>query len=146
MASLKERLETPSQERTKSYAVSSPFDFFVMRVRSDEMDDKEFLDSIEPKPGVRVRFGLEAQGHIPTVERMLDEGCCWPEINRAIGWAGDAAEKNYMRHLRRKHKAAIEALNAVKSWDIDQSMNHGLGISFALTHELREKVQAVVDA
>ena len=56
---------------------------------------------------VRVLIGLEKQGHIPLIEEMLDKHCGWPEINRAIGWAGDAAEKSYARYLRKKVKWRI---------------------------------------
>ena len=53
---------------------------------------------------VRVLIELEKQGHIQLIEEMLDKSCGWHEINRAIGWAGDAAEKSYARYLRKKSK------------------------------------------
>ncbi len=46
---------------------------------------------------VPFKFGLRAQGHIPTVERMLSEGASWSEIGRAIGWDGDTARDFYER-------------------------------------------------
>jgi hypothetical protein len=46
-------------------------------------------------------FGLEAQGHIPTVETMLDGGSDWKSIGKAIGWDGDTAAQYYHRHLTR---------------------------------------------
>lgn len=49
-------------------------------------------------PSVRVVFGLEAQGHIPTVEAMLAEGHTWREIGRSIGWDGETAKQYYERH------------------------------------------------
>ena len=58
----------------------------------------------ELKP-VRVVFGLVNQGHIPTIEEMLDRYCKWDEINSAIGWAGDAAQEDYIRYLRKRGKA-----------------------------------------
>ena len=42
-----------------------------------------------------VIFGLKAQGHIPTVERMLAEGETWAEIGKAIGWCPKTAERHY---------------------------------------------------
>lgn len=45
--------------------------------------------------GVTPLFGLKAQGHIPTVERMVAEGKSWKEIGNAIGWAADAVEKHW---------------------------------------------------
>ncbi len=52
-------------------------------------------------PSARVVFGLEAQGHIPTVEAMLAEGQDWKEIGRRIGWDGETAKQYYERHLAR---------------------------------------------
>ena len=49
----------------------------------------------------RVLFGLEAQGHIPTVEAALSEGTDWQEIGRRIGWDGETARQYYERHLAR---------------------------------------------
>lgn len=45
--------------------------------------------------GVKIRFGLRQQGHIPKVEAMLLEGKSWDEIGRQIGWAGSAVEQFY---------------------------------------------------
>lgn len=42
-----------------------------------------------------VLFGLRAQGHLPTVERMLAEGASWEKIGRKIGWDGATAERFY---------------------------------------------------
>lgn len=44
---------------------------------------------------VPIVFGLRAQGHIPTVERMLAEGASWDEIGKEIGWDGAAAQRFY---------------------------------------------------
>jgi hypothetical protein len=46
-------------------------------------------------------FGLEAQGHIPTVEAALAEGVDWREIGRRIGWDGETARTYYERYLAR---------------------------------------------
>jgi len=48
-----------------------------------------------------VLFGLEAQGHIPTVEAALSEGTDWQQIGRRIGWDGETARQYYERHLAR---------------------------------------------
>jgi hypothetical protein len=47
----------------------------------------------------KVLFGLRAQGHIPTIERMLAVGEGWGAIGRAIGWEPAAAEQHYAEHL-----------------------------------------------
>lgn len=59
------------------------------------------FEDLVPKNG-RILFGLEAQGHIPTVEEALREGADWQEIGRRIGWHGETAREYYQRHLARK--------------------------------------------
>lgn len=49
-----------------------------------------------------VHFGLVAQGHIPTIERMLAEGRTWSEIGAVIGWMPETAEKHYGWYLERR--------------------------------------------
>lgn len=44
---------------------------------------------------IPVQVGLRAQGHIPTVERMLAEGKSWDEIGAAINWDGATAAEWY---------------------------------------------------
>jgi len=46
-----------------------------------------------------ILFGLEAQGHIPTIEKMLSEGKSWEEIGKTIGWCHDTAKEHYERYL-----------------------------------------------
>jgi hypothetical protein len=53
-------------------------------------------------PDRPILFGLEAQGHIPTVEAALADGADWNEIGRRIGWDGETARTYYERHLARK--------------------------------------------
>jgi hypothetical protein len=48
-------------------------------------------------PDVQVCFGLRAQGHLPTIRRMLKEGASWEEIGAAIGWQGKAAAEWFDR-------------------------------------------------
>jgi len=43
-------------------------------------------------------FGLKAQGHIPTIERMLSEGKDWEAIGKAIGWCPKTAQEHYERY------------------------------------------------
>ena len=57
---------------------------------------------------VRLVFGLEAQGHIPTVEVMLSEGCDWIEIGRRIGWDGETAKQYYERYIARAALSSTE--------------------------------------
>lgn len=55
---------------------------------------KELCDLLDTS-GAKVQFGLRAQGHIPTIDRMLSDGSTWEDIGRAIGWVGDAARRDY---------------------------------------------------
>lgn len=45
--------------------------------------------------GLTVKFGLAAQGHIPTIEKLLSRGASWGEIGKEVGWCPDAAERYY---------------------------------------------------
>ena len=49
-------------------------------------------------------FGLEAQGKIPVIERMLASGASWEEIGRAIGWCPETAERHYSWYLEQKEE------------------------------------------
>lgn len=40
-------------------------------------------------------FGLKAQGHLPTIKKMLKENKSWEEIGKEIGWCPKTAEKFY---------------------------------------------------
>lgn len=45
------------------------------------------------------RFGLVAQGHIPTIAQMIGTGKTWQEIGTAIGWDPQTAKQHYDWHL-----------------------------------------------
>lgn len=51
-----------------------------------------------------VLFGLEAQGHIPMIEKMLKEGATWEEIGKEIGWQSTSAEEDYERYVEARSK------------------------------------------
>jgi hypothetical protein len=59
------------------------------------------LEAILDSP---VLFGLGAQGHIPTIEKMLAAGRSWKEIGDAIGWCPETAERHYGWHLEARKK------------------------------------------
>lgn len=40
-------------------------------------------------------FGLKAQGHIPTIRKMLAEGKTWEEIGEKIGWCPKTAKEHW---------------------------------------------------
>jgi hypothetical protein len=67
---------------------------------------------------VPVAFGLRAQGHLPTVERMVAEGASWDEIGCEIGWAGEAVEEFYgyeKSAIYALRRASDEATNGLTS-------------------------------
>ena len=68
------------------------------------MNPCEELDRLLRDSGLKVRFGLEAQGHIPTIEFLLKVGASWATIGRKIGWHGPTAERFYLRYLARLGK------------------------------------------
>ena len=72
---------------------------------------KDLIDAMSEK-GVKVVFGLEAQGHMPTIKRILDKWnepiienqvdmtfskCVWEEIGKAIGWCPFTAALSYFQ-------------------------------------------------
>ncbi len=58
---------------------------------------------------VPIVFGLEAQGHIPTIEAMLNDGEEWPEIGRRIGWDWKTAKAYYQRFLSNSPTSDVPA-------------------------------------
>lgn len=70
---------------------------------------KDLADKLDKK-GMKMVFGLEAQGHIPTIEKILSKWnepiienqsdmtyakCVWEEIGREIGWCPFTAALSY---------------------------------------------------
>lgn len=53
-----------------------------------------------------VKFGLVAQGHVPTIDRMIAEGKDWPEIGAAIGWEPDTAMRHYLKLCEKPYRIA----------------------------------------
>lgn len=58
---------------------------------------------------MNVKFGLEQQGHIQTIERILDEygvnEYAWNKIGKEIGWDANTACYFYVKYLRKKSKS-----------------------------------------
>lgn len=49
--------------------------------------------------GTSFAFGLRAQGHLPTIERMLADGKAWNDIGKEIGWHPETAQRFYAREV-----------------------------------------------
>jgi hypothetical protein len=70
---------------------------------------QRLADAMEKK-GVKIKFGLEQQGHIDTIEKMLDEfgsatsEYIWEKIGKEIGWCHKTAAFYYIEYLRSKGK------------------------------------------
>lgn len=75
-----------------------------------DLTDREIADALD---NAKIVFGLEAQGHIPTIEAMRADGKSWYEVGRKIGWEPDTAERHYgawcARKLRETRIALITA-------------------------------------
>jgi len=69
------------------------FRWAVRKPTTPTQQEKEVTD-------LRLAFGLRAQGHLPTVERMLAEGLAWDEIGIAIGWCPKTAAEYYGRERK----------------------------------------------
>ena len=61
------------------------------------MDDIEKLFAAAEKAGLKPVFGLKAQGHIPTITKMLEDGRTWEQIGKVIGWCPVSAKKSWDR-------------------------------------------------
>lgn len=86
---------------------------------------EELIKRAEEK-GVKVVFGLEAQGHIPTIERiikrwndsymiqfpdkeplnMMYSKHVWEDIGRTIGWCSFTASLYYFEYLNNNHRGS----------------------------------------
>jgi len=66
---------------------------------------QHLVDKMEEK-NLKIAFGLEQQGHIPTIERILEEcGCneyAWQKIGKEINWCPKTASYYYIKYLRNK--------------------------------------------
>lgn len=66
--------------------------------------------------GAKVVFGLEAQGHIPTIEAIITKWndtpmdvqmqyskALWDEVGKTIGWCSLTAALSYFQYLEHKN-------------------------------------------
>ena len=60
----------------------------------------EELDELLFSAGLRVKFGLVQQGHMPKIDYMLACGATWDEIGQAIGWHPPTAKEWYLRTIK----------------------------------------------
>ena len=65
-----------------------------------DAEDKKAWEILMNAP---ILFGLKAQGHIPTIERMLENGATWKEIGKKIGWCPETAKEDYESYIERQH-------------------------------------------
>jgi hypothetical protein len=68
---------------------------------------EDFAKKLDKKD-LKIVFGLEAQGHIPTIEKILDDlgsnDYAWEKIGKEIGWCDKTARNHYITYLREKYK------------------------------------------
>ena len=58
---------------------------------------------LEKLGGTKILFGLVAQGHIPTIEKMLKENKLWEQIADELGWVKEAVMRSYIEYLQYKN-------------------------------------------
>jgi hypothetical protein len=81
-----------------------------MRVAGEKQKNKlvgcEQVDqkTIEVLMNTPVLVGLKQQGHIPTIERMLEEGATWEQIGEEIGWWPETAKEHYIWYIKDQEK------------------------------------------
>jgi hypothetical protein len=59
-----------------------------------------------------IKFGLEAQGHIPTITWMLSEGATWDTISAKIGWDRTTARTHYEKLVGEESTRSLRAVLA----------------------------------
>jgi hypothetical protein len=74
---------------------------------SGDKNPVALLGELLKEAGLVPKIGLRAQGHMPTIKRLLSEGKTWEEIGRVIGWEPKTAERWY-----RDESALDQALQA----------------------------------
>ena len=66
----------------------------------------EYLAKKIDEAGLQIKFGLEQQGHIETIEAILDDlgsnDYSWEKIAKQIGWCKNAARDHYIMYLRER--------------------------------------------
>ncbi len=65
---------------------------------SDVRDDFMELAKLIDEAGLKLTFGLKAQGHVPTIREMLANGDDWNAIGKAIGWCPKTAREYWDRY------------------------------------------------
>ena len=82
-----------------------------------------FIDKLE-KRNVKIQFGLEQQGHIATIERLLQEYGAgqlgWYKIGKEIGWCKDTACRHYLQYLLKKNRILKEPQNTQSLYEMAQ--------------------------
>jgi hypothetical protein len=62
----------------------------------------------------QVVYGLQGQGHIPTIEKLLADGKNWEEIAQVIGWCPITAREHYEKFLNKDDEISSLLARAVE--------------------------------
>lgn len=89
--------EEPKKESVEPFIRANPHTGQWEVVVDKDAEFKKAWDILMNTP---ILFGLKAQGHIPTIERMLKEGATWKEIGKKIGWCPETAKEDYGRYVK----------------------------------------------
>lgn len=75
---------------------------------------------IEKLGDTKICVGLEQQGHIPTIEKMLENDATWDEIGKKINWCAETAKTHYQWYVEEQrkydeaHKEYFESLDEIE--------------------------------
>lgn len=75
--------------------------------RAIKMEDETLPDFLLD---ALVVFGLERQGHITTIEKMLKEGASWDKIGKEIGRYPKTVKEHYGWYVEERSKLKNENL------------------------------------
>ena len=69
-----------------------------------KIEKRKLQKAIDTLMNSPVLFGLVQQGHIPTIERMLEEGATWGQIGKEIGWCPETAKEHYRGYIEQQEE------------------------------------------
>ena len=111
---------------------------------SDQRNPCEELGRLLQEVGAVLKIGLEAQGHLPTIEKMLDAGDGWTAISRVIGWSKDAAIEAYGEVVRLQ-RAALQRQLAEAQAFVNRCVELGAPDTDYIKHAIEDRERLLRD-
>ena len=81
----------------------------MLNIKPKHRESKEIDGEMDILMDTPVLFGLKQQGHLPTIERMIEDGATWEEIGKEIGWCPETAKEHYGWHIEYKQAHDLDS-------------------------------------